>query len=74
LRNPADLISQGPNGARDVEVSTTPSLDTPAGDTYENAPLVNFVYEQNQTNARSARACAPQLGQKYPLVINGEKV
>src|SRR6059036_1673897 len=33
LRNPADLISQGPNGARHVEVSSDgASLDTPAGD------------------------------------------
>src|SRR5438132_2199891 len=76
LRNPADLISQGPNGARDVEVSSDgASLDTPAGDTYENAPLVNFVYEQNQDRMREALAhVRPQLGQKYPLVINGERV
>jgi RHH-type proline utilization regulon transcriptional repressor/proline dehydrogenase/delta 1-pyrroline-5-carboxylate dehydrogenase len=76
LRNPADLISQGPNGARHVEVSSDgASLDTPAGDTYENAPLVNFVYEQNQDRMREALAhVRPQLGQKYPLVINGEKV
>ena len=76
LRNPADLISQGPNGARDVEVSSDgASLDTPAGDTYENAPLVNFVYEQNQDRMREALAhVRTQLGQKYPLVINGEKV
>jgi RHH-type proline utilization regulon transcriptional repressor/proline dehydrogenase/delta 1-pyrroline-5-carboxylate dehydrogenase len=76
LRNPADLISQGPNGARDVEVNSDgASLDTPAGDTYENAPLVNFVYEQNQDRMREALArVRPQLGQKYPLVINGEKV
>src|SRR5882724_5548105 len=76
LRNPADLISQGPNGARDVEVSSDgASLDTPAGDTYENAPLVNFVYEQNQDRMRKALAhVRTQLGQKYPLVINGEKV
>src|SRR5438445_895933 len=76
LRDPADLISQGPNGARDVEVSSDgASLDTPAGDTYENAPLVNFVYEQNQDRMREALAhVRTQLGQKYPLVINGEKV
>jgi len=76
LRNPADLISQGPNGARHVEVSSDgASLDTPAGDTYENAPLVNFVYEQNQDRMREALAhVRTQLGQKYPLVINGEKV
>ena len=76
LRDPADLISQGPNGARHVEVSSNgASLDTPPGDTYENAPLVNFVYEQNQDRMREALAhVRTQLGQKYPLVINGEKV
>src|SRR5438128_5962276 len=76
LRDPADLISQGPNGARHVEVSDNgASLDTPPGDTYENAPLVNFVYEQNQDRMREALAhVRTQLGQKYPLVINGEKV
>src|SRR6184192_714744 len=76
LRNPAELVSQGPNGARHVEVSSDgASLDTPAGDTYENAPLVNFVYEPNQDRMREALAhVRTQLGQKYPLVINGEKV
>ncbi len=76
LRDPAELISQGPNGARHIEVSSDgASLDTPPGDTYENAPLVNFVYEQNQDRMREALAhVRTQLGQKYPLVINGEKV
>src|SRR5947199_6837098 len=75
LRNPADLISQGPNGARHIEVSSDgTSLDTPPGDTYENAPLVNFVYEQNQDRMREALAhVRTRLGQKYPLVLNGEK-
>src|SRR5256714_5266596 len=76
LRDPADLISQDSNGARHVEVSSDDtSLDTPPGDTYENAPLVNFVYEQNQDRMREALAhVRTQLGQKYPLVIDGEKV
>src|SRR5438067_1729938 len=76
LRDPADLISQSPNGARHVEVSSDDSsLDTPPGDTYENAPLVNFVYAQNQDRMRQAlEHVRTQLGQKYPLVINGERV
>src|SRR5260370_8541802 len=76
LRDPADLIAEGPNGARHVEVSGDgASLDTPPGDTYQNAPLVNFVYEQNQDRMRQALEHArTQLGQKYPLVINGDKV
>src|SRR5438477_3545400 len=75
LRDRADLVAQGPNGAWHVEVSDGVSLDTPPGDTYENAPLVNFVYEQNQERMREALAhVRTRLGQKYPLVINGEKV
>jgi RHH-type proline utilization regulon transcriptional repressor/proline dehydrogenase/delta 1-pyrroline-5-carboxylate dehydrogenase len=76
LRDPADIISQGPNGARHVEVSGDgASLDTPPGDTYENAPLMNFVYEQNQDRMQEALArVRTQLGRKYPLVINGERV
>src|SRR5205823_2891830 len=47
LRNPADLISQGPNGARHIEVSGNgASLDASARDNYEKAPLVNFVYSE----------------------------
>ena len=76
LRNPADLVTQGPNGARRIEVSrNSASRDTPAGDTYQNAPLVNFAYEENQERMRSAiEHMRGQLGQKYPIVINGEKI
>jgi len=76
LRDPADLVAQSRDGARHVDVmSGGASLDTPPGDTYENAPLVNFVYEQNQDRMREALArVRTQLGQKYPLVINGERV
>src|SRR5256885_14194655 len=76
LRDPADLVSQGPNGARRIEINGDhASLDTPPGDTYENAPLVNFAYEQNQERMRAAIEHArTQLGQKYPIVINGEKI
>jgi RHH-type transcriptional regulator, proline utilization regulon repressor / proline dehydrogenase / delta 1-pyrroline-5-carboxylate dehydrogenase len=76
LRDPADLVAQSPNGARQIDVmSDGASLDTSPGDTYENAPLVNFVYPQNQERMREALAhVRTQLGQKYPLVINGEKV
>ncbi len=76
LRDPAELVAQSATGTRHLEVSGDgASLDTPPGDTYENAPLVNFVYEQNQDRMREALAhVRTQLGQKYPLVINGEKV
>jgi RHH-type proline utilization regulon transcriptional repressor/proline dehydrogenase/delta 1-pyrroline-5-carboxylate dehydrogenase len=76
LRDPADLVAQSRNGARHIDVmSDGASIDTPPGDTYENAPLVNFVYEQNQDRMREALAhVRTQLGRKYPLVINGERV
>src|SRR5256885_123051 len=76
LRDPSELITQSPNGARRLEVSSDgASLDTPAGDTYENAALVNFAYTQNQERMRKAIAqVRTQLGQKYPLVINGDRV
>src|SRR5438270_3881827 len=76
LRDPSELITQAPNGARRLEVSSDgASLDTPPGDTYENAALVNFAYTQNQDRMREAVPhVRTQLGQKYPLVINGERV
>src|SRR2546421_1988486 len=76
LRNPADFVTHGPNGARHVDVGGDgASLDTPPGDTYENAALVNFVYKENQDRMRAALAhVRTQLGQKYPLVINGDRV
>jgi len=76
LRNPADLVAQNPNAARHVDISGDgASLNTPPGDIYDNAPLVNFVYPDNQDRMREALAhVRTQLGQKYPLVINGERV
>ena len=51
------------------------SADTPPGDTYENAPLANFVYRQSQDAMRAAiEDVRKTLGQKYPLVIDGEKI
>jgi RHH-type proline utilization regulon transcriptional repressor/proline dehydrogenase/delta 1-pyrroline-5-carboxylate dehydrogenase len=106
LRDPTDLVKQGPNGAEELEsadriqplnrlqprkwrtapngspvdktgkVSTADiSLETPPGDTYENAPLVNFVFPENQEQMRTALSrMRTRLGREYPLVINGEKV
>jgi RHH-type proline utilization regulon transcriptional repressor/proline dehydrogenase/delta 1-pyrroline-5-carboxylate dehydrogenase len=76
LRDPSELVAQSANGARHVDVGGDgASLDTPPGDTYENAPLVNFVYPQNQDRMREALAHVKTLlGQKYPLVIDGERV
>ncbi|MGH7936894.1 MAG: aldehyde dehydrogenase family protein, partial [Chthoniobacterales bacterium] len=49
--------------------------ETPPGDSYENAPLVNFVHHQTQEQMRAAlREVRGRFGQKYPLTIDGEKV
>src|SRR5438270_1086954 len=51
------------------------SLETPPGDTYENSPLVNFVHEKSRERMRSAIGeMRTRLGQKYSLVINGQKI
>jgi RHH-type proline utilization regulon transcriptional repressor/proline dehydrogenase/delta 1-pyrroline-5-carboxylate dehydrogenase len=63
---PATTGSHSRNGA---------SLDTPPGDTYENSPLVNFVHRSSQEQMRTAlREVRAKLGQKYPIVINGNKI
>src|SRR5207302_10558414 len=55
LRDPSDLLPESANGPEDFEISSQDrhlrdgvSLDMPPDDTYKNAPLVNFVYPQNQ--------------------------
>src|SRR5438270_337004 len=82
LRDPTDLLPESANGAEDLQISGEDrqsrdgaSFDAPPGDTYENAPLVNFVYPENQERMRSALLhMRSRLGQRYPLVIDGEKV
>lgn len=82
LRDPAELVRQSGNGAEDLDVisenrqqANGASRDIPPGDTYQNAPLVNFVYTENQDRMRAALSSVrSQLGQKYPLVIGGQKV
>lgn len=86
LRDPATLVSTRvrevstlePDGRLDAD--RDPSRNgateaTPPGDSYENAPLVNFVHRQSQEQMRTAlREVRARFGQQYPLVINGEKV
>ena len=61
--------------ARSVPFGRRRTIDTPPGDTYENAPLVNFVHRQTQEQMRTAlREVRGRFGKKYPLVIDGEKV
>src|SRR5438046_10359395 len=51
------------------------SIESPPGDIYENSPLVNFVYQESQEKMRTAlHEVRSRFGEKYPLVIGGEKV
>jgi RHH-type transcriptional regulator, proline utilization regulon repressor / proline dehydrogenase / delta 1-pyrroline-5-carboxylate dehydrogenase len=61
---PATAATDGRNGAAGLP-----------GDTYTNASLVNFVHREPQEKMRAAlREVRGRLGQKYPLVIGGERV
>ena len=80
LRDPKELVRAGGNGAvtkRQFQIHQRDSAPpkTPPGDTYENAPLVNFVHPEAQEKMRAAlRAARAQFGRKYPLTIDGRKV
>ncbi|MBA3883206.1 MAG: L-glutamate gamma-semialdehyde dehydrogenase, partial [Chthoniobacterales bacterium] len=51
------------------------SRETPPGDSYENAPLVNFVHPEAQEKMAAAlRDMRTRFGKQYPLVINNEHV
>ncbi|HSP46083.1 MAG TPA: L-glutamate gamma-semialdehyde dehydrogenase, partial [Chthoniobacterales bacterium] len=88
LRDPRSLIRGRPSQTHREEDASTKrprpetgpsrngqSLEIPAGDTYENSPLVNFVHHRSQEQMRVAlRDMKAKLGQKYPIVIDGRKI
>ena len=81
LRDPLEVLNgaQAPlpagTGKQERHPRNGASLYNPAGDTYENAPLLNFVYQQSRSQMREAISrWRGQLGKKYPLIIGGEKV
>ncbi len=91
LRDPLELVngaveaavSAAPTDdfAADTAASTAnfsrngASLETPPGDTYKNASLVNFVYPECQEKMRTAlREVRAHFGQKHPLFIDGKEV
>ena len=87
LRDPCEFLRQSQNGVlprsnnatinamKNRQLSDGGSLDTPQGDTYENAPLTNFAHEENQKKMCAAlREMRKRLGKEYPLVIGGEKI
>jgi len=60
---------------QDRQQTRESSLGMPPGETYENAPLTNFAYPENQEKMRTAlREVRERFGREYSLVINGEKV
>src|SRR5438477_12009515 len=84
LRDPKELVRQNraqlpetpiPAITEDRHHKNGASIESPAGDIYENSPLVNFVYQESQEKMRtSLREVRNRFGEKYPLVIGGEKV
>ncbi|PYI56767.1 MAG: L-glutamate gamma-semialdehyde dehydrogenase, partial [Verrucomicrobia bacterium] len=84
LRDPKELVRQNranlpeatiPTIAEDRHPKNGASIESPPGDIYENSPLVNFVYQEIQEKMRTAlREARNRFGEKYPLVIGGEKV
>ena len=89
LRDPRELVNgvvaaAGREGlAGDTPASTGVSdfsrngatVETPPGDTYKNASLVNFVYPECQEKMRTAlRGVRARFGQKHPLVIDGKEI
>src|SRR5205823_10380097 len=80
LRDPRELVHAGGNGAvtgprTQMHQRNGASLDLRPVGTYENAPLVNFVYRESQEKMRAAlREVRTRFGQKYPLIIGGRKI
>ena len=84
LRDPKELVRQNranlpeatiPAITEDRHHKNGASIESPPGDIYENSPLVNFVYQESQEKMRTAlREVRNRFGEKYPLIIGGEKV
>ncbi len=79
LRNPNELVlrpaSLTPTTTEDRSSPDGASHPGLPGDTYKNSTLVNFVYKESQEQMEAAlRDIRSRFGQKFPLVINGEKI
>src|SRR3954467_13637032 len=77
LRDPKDLIHPAANsgGISQSIRKNDASLNATVGHTFRNAPLVSFIYKDNQEKMeRALREVRKRLGEKYPLYIGGEKV
>ncbi|HJW37369.1 MAG TPA: proline dehydrogenase family protein, partial [Candidatus Udaeobacter sp.] len=84
LRDPRELVkSDGANPSELASVVRTQdrhrkngaALDIAPSDVYRNSPLVNFAYKDSQEKMQTAlREVRKRFGEKYPLVLGGEKV
>ncbi len=81
LRDPSEIIRSSLRSQAATPAATSSpdrngaALAPPPADTYENAPLVNFVHRSSQEQMRAAlEEMRGRLGQKYPLVIDGQKI
>ncbi len=79
LRDPNELVVRPalptPPAMEDRPSPDGASHEGSPGDTYKNSPLVNFVYKESQEQMQAAlRDIRSRFGQKFPLVINGEKI
>ncbi len=81
LRDPTELIKPAvagigdPGSSASADGKNSTSLDIASADVYRNSPLVNFAYKDSQEKMQGAlREVRKRFGEKYPLVIGGEKV
>src|SRR6266699_2318083 len=81
LRDPTELIKPAvagigdPGGSASADGKNSTSLDIAPADVYRNSPLVNFAYKDSQEKMQGAlREVRKRFGEKYPLVIGGQKV
>ena len=81
LRDPRDLIKPAVAGTGEAggiassDGKNSTSLDIAPANVYRNSPLMNFAYKDSQEKMQGAlREVRKRFGEKYPLVIGGEKV
>ncbi len=82
LRDPNELITSDARLLPPVEMEPShyqsangETRETPPGDSYDNAPLVNFVHHETQEQMKTAlREARARFGREYPLLLDGEKV
>ena len=81
LRDPRELIKPAvagigdPGGIASADGKNSTSLNIAPADVYRNSPLVNFAYKDSQEKMQGAlREVRKRFGEKYPLVIGGEKI